>query len=170
MTTHREQIKAEIPGQAKSGWTTIYRFPYVGIISALNRTKWYQLGATLLGSPVVYAVELAGNVGSGTALICLSVGLSATVATTAFSKVSSGTVGFFYLNQDETVARFGYVDSNGGRKDVLSSVEKLTAKGENKLFIRISVEDEDKELPSHNLKLFHSHGIISDVGKFNQVL
>lgn len=56
------------------GWTTIYKFPYIGIVSALNKTKWYQLGATVLGCPFAYAMEMSGEVGAGTSLICAAVG------------------------------------------------------------------------------------------------
>lgn len=182
-------IRNEIPGEQKSGWTTIYRFPYIGIISALNRTKWYQLGATVLGCPLAYALELAGEVGAGTAVICGAVGefqykfdqwkppqnpilsgVSATLATTAFSKLSSGTVGFLYLDKSDTTARFGFVDSNGKRQDVLCPVDKLQSQGENRFFIRITTQPEDQTSKLVQLKLFHSHGIISDVGKFNQIL
>lgn len=70
-----ESLGNEKPGEQKTGWTTIYRFPYIGIISALNRTKWYQLGATLIGCPFAYALEMSGEVGSGTAVICAAVGM-----------------------------------------------------------------------------------------------
>lgn len=90
------------------------------------------------------------------------------MATTAFSRLSAGTVGFFYLNQDESVARFGYVDSNGKRQDVLSAVERVKSSGENRFYIRIAVKDDEDKITK--LQIFHSHGIITDVGKFNQVL
>lgn len=89
------------------------------------------------------------------------------MATTAFSRLSSGTVGFFYLNGDNSQTRFGYVDSNGKRQDVVAGVDGVQSKGENKFFIRIAVASGEQKT---NLKLFHNHGIISDVGKFNQVL
>lgn len=73
-TNNHELLKQEIPGQQKTGWTTIYQFPYIGIISALNRTKWYQLGATVLGCPFAYAMEMTGEISPGTAMICAVVG------------------------------------------------------------------------------------------------
>lgn len=79
-------------------------------------------------------------------------------------------MGFFYLNQDDTVARFGYVDSNGKRQDVISEIDKVQSNGENRFFIRIAVDKDDDHPVPTKLKLFHSHGIISDVGKFNLVL
>lgn len=167
LTTKAPEIHLERPGTEKPGWTTIYRFPYIGIISALNRTKWYQLGATVLGCPFAYAMQMSGEVGPGIAAICAAVGISATVATTAFSKLSAGTVGFFYLSQDEATARFGYVDSNGRRQDVLCPTDQVQAKGENRFFVRIAAKQEQE---THHLKLFHSHGIILDVGKFNQIV
>lgn len=69
-----ETIRNEKPGEQKVGWTTIYKFPYIGIVSALNKTKWYQLGATVLGCPFAYAMEMSGEVGAGTSLICAAVG------------------------------------------------------------------------------------------------
>lgn len=91
-------------------------------------------------------------------------GISATLATTAFSRLSSGTVGFFYLSDDESKARFGFVDSNGRRHDAVADVDQVVSRGENRFFIRFSVPETEK------LQIFHNHGIISDVGKFNQVL
>lgn len=102
---------------------------------------------------------------------CSIPGISSTIATTAFSKLSSGTVGFFYLNADDTVARFGYVDSNGRRQDVVTPVDRIQSQGENRLYIKLNVTDSSSNTNSPvNLKLFHSHGLISDVGKFNQIL
>lgn len=163
LTTKAQPIQSE----EKTGWTTIYRFPYIGIVSALNRTKWYQLGATALGCPLAYAMQMSGEVGPGATAICAVVGISATVATTLFSKLSAGTVGFFYLSQDEASARFGYVDSNGRRQDVICPTDQLQARGENRFFVRIAAAQEQE---THHLKLFHSHGIILDVGKFNQIV
>lgn len=73
-TKSQNPIENERPGEIKVGWATIYRFPYIGIVSALNRTKWYQLGATVLGCPFAYAMELTGEVSPGTAIICAAVG------------------------------------------------------------------------------------------------
>lgn len=53
---------------------TVYKLPHIGIVSALNRTKWYQLGATLLATPLAYGLEMAGELSSGIALVCGVVG------------------------------------------------------------------------------------------------
>lgn len=41
-------------------WTTIYQFPYIRFVAALNKIKLYQFGITGTSLPATYALETSG--------------------------------------------------------------------------------------------------------------
>lgn len=70
------QTSSQLPnkGESSSSWETLYKFPYISLISALNKAKKYQIAATAFSIPVVYGLELGGQIDTNSSLVCAAVG------------------------------------------------------------------------------------------------
>lgn len=96
-------------------------------------------------------------------------GVSGIISVMCFSYLSQNTVGFVYLDKTQSIARFSFVDFGGKRQEIetkLENIKPLSEFGEKqvKYYIPVVIKGSPKRL-----KLFHRHGLIADVIKFNRV-
>lgn len=149
----------------------VYHFPNIRLISTLNSIKKLQYYVTGVSIPIAGCLELLQVLPSQITLGVGFVGFTVCGIFTTVSFMTRNTIGFIYLNQDNTLVKISYVDGWGKRINVITKVSdwvplnNLPHSNLDMIYLRPLLESQNKRL-----KFFHKWGVYLDEKRFGLAL
>ncbi|XP_056638088.1 transmembrane protein 186 [Diorhabda sublineata] len=103
----------------ESHFVTVYKFPYIRPLAAVNRLKILQTVLTGVSIPCTLSLNLMNFVSFEAVQVVSALGISGCVTFYGLGFVTRKFVGFIYYNEEKNLVKVAYIDFWGKRQDIV---------------------------------------------------